>query len=375
MNKFGDKFTIQLIGSSHGSLVGVIIDGIPAGFSLDLRQIQTWLSRRKPGQSSITTPRSENDDFFIETGLFKGQTNGQPLYAFVKNKDSDSSYYEEIKDKVRPGHADYPAFIKYKGFNDYRGSGSFSGRMTIGLVIAGAIAKQLLCTKSIKVKAYTKSIGSKHSSLNLDYERTRIKNLSDLDTIYETMTRTPFIKDSEVFEKLILEKKNDGDSVGGVIECIIENMPVGLGEPFFDSLESKIAHMMFSIPAVKGIEFGSGFKASTMNGSDHNDIFNYDKDSDKVYTLTNNAGGILGGLSTGMPIVFRVAFKPTSSILKHQKTINRMSNETVDLTVKGRHDPCIVPRAVPVVECASAIVILDLLLIAGYLESAHLTKQ
>lgn len=362
MNIFGDKYKIQIIGSSHGSLVGVIIEGLPVGIEIDNDNIQLWLSRRKPGQSNITTPRDEDDLLQIETGIFNGKTNGQPLYAFVKNKDYRSKYYEEIKDIVRPGHADYPAFIKYKGYNDYRGGGSFSGRMTIGLVIAGAIAKQVLHSKNISVRAYTKSIWQKSSRFNLNYDKFGISNISDLDTVYENKTRTVFNDQSEEFEKIIVEKKREGDSVGGIVECIIENLPVGLGEPFFDSIESRIAHMIFSIPAVKGIEFGSGFKAPVMTGSEHNDSYDFDRENEKVYTKSNNAGGILGGLSNGMPVVFRIAFKPTSSILKKQISLNKLTNEKEELVVKGRHDPCIVPRAVPVVECASACVILDLLL-------------
>ena len=363
MNRFGEKYALQIIGASHGSVVGVIIEGLPVGLSIDIDDVQKWLTRRKPGQSKITTPRNESDQFFIETGLFQDRTNGQPLYAFVKNTDSKSKHYEDIKDIVRPGHADYPAFIKYKGFNDYRGSGSFSGRMTIGLVIAGAIAKQLLMKKNIQVKAYTKSIGCLESRFKAQLNNNKIENFKDLNMVYENATRTVFQEDSEKFEELIIEKKKEGDSVGGIVECLIENLSVGLGEPFFDSIESKIAHMVFSIPAVKGIEFGSGFNASKMTGSEHNDVYQYDKEKNLVFTKTNNAGGILGGLSNGMPIVFRVAFKPTSSILKKQKTINKITNEPEKLVVKGRHDPCIVPRAVPVVECAAACVILDLLLI------------
>ena len=365
MNRFGENYALQIIGASHGSVVGVIIEGLPVGLNIDIDDVQKWLTRRKPGQSKITTPRNESDQFFIETGLFQDRTNGQPLYAFVKNNDSKSKHYDDIKDIVRPGHADYPAFVKYKGFNDYRGSGSFSGRMTIGLVIAGAIAKQILMLKNIQIKAYTKSIGHFESHFKTQLQNNKIENFEDLNGVYENATRTAIQNDSDEFENLILEKKKEGDSVGGIVECIIENLPVGVGEPFFDSIESKIAHMVFSIPAVKGIEFGSGFDAPKMTGSEHNDIYQFDKETNRVFTETNNAGGILGGLSNGMPVVFRVAFKPTSSILKKQRTINKVTNEPADLVVKGRHDPCIVPRAVPVVECATACVILDLLLIGN----------
>lgn len=354
MNSIGAEFRISLIGSSHGSIVGVVIDGVPPGKEIDKNLIQNELNKRRPGQSSVTTDRVEKDTIIIEAGIYNGRTTGEPIVAYVRNQDIDSSYYEEIKDTPRPGHADYPAHIKYKGFNDVRGGGRFSGRLTLGIVIAGSIAKQILQKKGITFIAYSKSIGkvmSDPESLDLTpkliYAEQNIVRTADPEAIQ------PMIKE-------ITNVKEEGDSVGGIVECIIQNLPIGIGEPWFDSVESRLAHIIFSIPAVKGIEFGSGFTATTMTGSKHNDEYEYL--DNKVVTKTNNAGGILGGLTNGMPVVFRVAFKPTSSIKKTQQTVNLGSGELATLKIKGRHDPCIVPRAVPVVENAAACVVLDLML-------------
>ena len=362
VNQIGTMYKISLLGSSHGDLVGVTIEGLPVGLSINTAQIQMWLDRRRPGRSSITTTRQEKDKILIRTGIFQGKTNGQPLLAYIENKDTDSTYYEEIKNTPRPGHADYPAYVKYKGFNDYLGGGSFSGRMTAGIVIAGAIARQILKKLDIKIISFTKEIGGISADVTIVD-----KNVDALE-VYDNPSRVPESKDSQKIEDLIIENKNNGDSIGGVVECHILNLPVGVGEPFFDSLESKIAHMIFSIPAVKGIEFGSGFKAARMHGSEHNDRYYFDTHTQQIKTETNNAAGILGGLSNGMPVVFRVAFKPTSSIAQPQQTVNRETLEKETLIIKGRHDPCIVPRAVPVVESAATCVILDLMLQAQFIK-------
>ncbi len=354
MNTIGTDFRITLIGSSHGKLVGVVIDGVPPGFNIDRELIQKDLTRRRPGQSSVTTDRDETDKLIIDAGLLNGKTTGEPIVAYVRNKDIDSSYYDEIKDTPRPGHADYPAYVKFRGSNDIRGGGRFSGRLTLGIVIAGSVAKQILKPNHISIHAYTKSIGQisiSDKKLNLSEEM-----IYSSDNIVRTA-------DGSVINQMVDEitkAKDDGDSVGGVIECLVTNLPVGIGEPWFDSIESKISHMIFSIPAVKGIEFGSGFSSTLMRGSDHND--EYEIVNDKIVTKTNNAGGILGGLSNGMPVIFRVAFKPTSSVSKPQKTIDKSTGKQAELKVRGRHDPCIVPRAVPVVNNAAACVILDLML-------------
>lgn len=355
MNTLGSNYRVTLIGSSHGNLVGVVIDGVPPGCTISTDRINLALSRRAPGQSKVTTQRQEKDMLIIEAGLLDSKTTGEPFVAFVRNKDIDSTYYDEIKDTPRPGHADYPAFIKYKGANDYRGGGRFSGRMTIGLVIAGSIAKQILETQKITILAYTKAIGGLLAE--------PVEEMLLESAIYDE-TNIVRVANKEMIEPLsnaILQAKSEGDSLGGVVECQVLGLPVGVGEPIFDSIEGKLAHMVFGIPATKGVEFGSGFQAASMRGSEHNDAY-YSDAENQILTKTNNAGGILGGLSNGMPVVFRVAFKPTSSISKNQETINRETKEQSTLKVRGRHDPCIVPRAVPVLEYSTATVILDLML-------------
>ncbi|MHA2252922.1 MAG: chorismate synthase, partial [Candidatus Kariarchaeaceae archaeon] len=296
MNTFGKNFRLTLIGSSHSSLVGVVIDGIPSGIDIDIELISSELQKRRPGQSNVTTDRKEEDRLIIKTGLYNGITNGQPFVAYVRNKDIDSSYYDEIKHTPRPGHADYPAYVKYRGTHDNRGGGRFSGRMTVGLVIAGAIAKQILREYKIHFTVYSKQIGEICGNPE-DY------NLGE-DYIFsaENLVR---VADPQILSTCIdkiREMKQKGDSIGGIIECVIDGIPVGVGEPWFQSIESMISQMMFSIPAVKGIEFGSGFYASKMQGSEHNDEFYIDENG-RIKTRTNYAGGILGGLSNGMPIV------------------------------------------------------------------------
>lgn len=358
MNTFGKNYRITLIGSSHGNLVGVIIDGSPVGHKISVDLIQKELLRRKPNQSKITTPRDENDELIIEAGLTNGKTNGQPIVAYVRNKDMDSNYYDTIKDTPRPGHADYVARVKYKGQNDQKGGGRFSGRMTIGLVIAGSISRQIMSSLKISFKSYTKSIGPVATE-NVILDDNGIFS-------HDNSVRTADPKIINSMENYILEMKKQGDSCGGIIETEIIGLPIGVGEPWFDSIETKIAQIIFSIPAVKGIEFGSGFAATKMRGSEHNDQMKMSNENDIEY-LTNNSGGILGGLSNGEPIIFRVAFKPTSSISYKQSTVDLNKKIDTELNVKGRHDPCIVPRAVPVVQNTSAIAILDLILEGDFL--------
>lgn len=353
LNSFGLELRTTLLGESHGDLVGVVLEGLPPGFLVDLHQVQDWLDRRRPGQSSLTTERQEQDQLVIRSGLFKGRTTGRPLLAYVKNQDVDSSSYKSQRSTPRPSHADYPAQEKYRGFNDYRGGGGFSGRITVGLVIAGAIARQFLQLNEVTTRAFTRSVG--------------LVSLPDppLDQpwdVYHNAVRTPLITQVELLEQEILSAKASGDSVGGVVECWVEGLPVGVGEPFFGGLKAQIGHVMLSIPSVKGVEFGVGFKAAGMRGSEHNDLYYHDPISGMVRTKTNNAGGVVGGLSTGMPLVFRVAVKPTSSIAQAQWTLDLQTGEEVELEVQGRHDPCIVPRVVPVVEMAANLVVLDLLL-------------
>ena len=362
-NTFGTKFKITSFGESHGKVVGVVIDGTPAGLEFDLNFIQNELEKRKPGQSNFTTTRKEQDKMEVLSGIFNNKTTGAPICLIIENKDINSSYYEKYKELLRPSHVDYGILKKFGGFADYRGSGRFSGRITAGFVMAGAVAKLILNRYNISIFAYTKSIRNIEDSK--DY------NIDDLETIIQKREKSPVraldLELSEKMEKEIEIAKKAKDSVGGAIRCIINNVPPGIGGPLFNSLESNISKGIFSIPAIKGIEFGVGFKASTMMGSEHNDPWII-KDGN-IKTSKNDSGGIIGGLSTGMPITFTVAVKPTPSIGIIQKTVNikRMIEE--EIQIEGRNDPCILPRAVVVVESIAAIVILDYLLIKGKIPS------
>jgi chorismate synthase len=357
-NSIGKEFIVTSFGESHGKYVGVLIDGCPTGMLLSEKDIQTELDRRIPSQSKIVSGRIEKDKAEILSGVFEGFTTGAPISMIVKNKDVHSSDYEAIKDLPRPGHADYPARIKHSGFNDYRGGGRFSGRVTVALIMAGAVAKKLLNAFNVEVLAYTRAIGNIKMEKPPGYEEIRKRK-------HKVAVRCPDLASAEAMEKAILNAKKEGDSLGGIIECIVLNVPVGVGEPLFDALDADIAKILTAVPAVKGVEFGAGFKAAELKGSENNDAYLMQKS--KIVTLTNNAGGILGGLSSGMPIIARVAVKPTSSIAKEQHTINLSNMEDTTLKVKGRHDPCIVPKAVPVVESAVAIILADHLIRSGFI--------
>lgn len=352
-NSIGKEFAVTLFGESHGKCVGVMIDGCPAGLPLTESDIQAELDKRKPGVSEVVSPRAEEDRVEIFSGVFNGFTTGAPLCLLVWNKEAESAPYEAIKTKPRPGHADYPVFMKYGGFTDYRGGGRFSGRITVAFVMAGAVAKKLLATLGIETLAHTVEIGG-----------VKIKRSPSVDKIKREVYRNPVrCADPEVARKMeetILKAKHEGDSVGGIVECIATNVPAGVGNPIFDSLDADTAKFLFDIPAVKGVEFGAGFEAARLKGSENNDP--YALRGGKVVTLTNNAGGILGGLSTGMPITVKVAFKPTPSIRKRQKTVDLKKMRETEIAFAGKCDPCIVPRAVPVVESAVAIVLADHLL-------------
>jgi chorismate synthase len=351
----GERFLAMSFGESHGRCVGIVVDGCPAGMPLNESDIQGLLDLRKPGQSVVTTQRKEEDRVEILSGVFNGFTTGAPICMLIWNKDSDSLPYEMIKNIPRPGHADYPAIVKYGGFADYRGSGRFSGRLTATLVMAGAVAQKLLKqTLGIETVAYTTEIGG-----------IRAGNITsaNIASRYTNEVRCP---DSEAAQKMkdaILQARKEGDSLGGVIECVSTGLPVGLGEPIFASLESDLSKALFSIPALKAVEFGSGFAGSKRRGSENNDLY-YLKGG-KVMTKTNNSGGILGGLSNGMPLVVRVAFKPAASIAKTQETLDISRNSQANLAVPGRHDPCVVPRAPPVVECVVSMVLADHAIRAG----------
>lgn len=353
---WGNKIKVSIFGESHGNAIGINIDGLPSGLELNLEDIAYEMRRRAPGKSPLSTARSEDDIPEILSGYFNGKTTGTPLCAIVRNTNTRSKDYSLLKDVMRPGHADYSGNIRYNGFNDYRGGGHFSGRITAPLVFAGAVCKQILKEKGIMVAAHVKSIKDIKDKSFLD---------GDLDINYIDSLKTfelPLIDKSieANMRKEILEAKEDMDSVGGTIECGVFGISAGVGNPFFDSVESTLAHILFSVPAVKGIEFGRGFELTSMRGSEANDEIYYE--DGVVKTKTNNNGGILGGITNGMPIVFTTAIKPTSSIGKEQNTINISSKENTILKVEGRHDPCIVQRAIPVIEAVTAIAICELLL-------------
>lgn len=354
----GNRLKISIFGQSHSGGIGVVIDGLPAGKTLDMDAIVTHMSRRVPGQNELSTPRKEEDMPVILSGLdYKGRTCGSPLCAVIYNKDTRSGDYSEIARKPRPSHADYPAFVKYEGAHDIRGGGHFSGRLTAPLCFAGAVAMGILEEYEIYVGAHIASIGT------VDDVTFDPVHLAKEALFAPGQKPFPVISDErgQKMQEEILAAKAEHDSIGGVVECAAIGLPVGLGRPNFDGVENVIAKLVFGIPAVKGLEFGSGFQGSKMRGSQNNDPYFYDKNG-RVFTKTNHHGGSLGGLTTGMPLIFRAAFKPTASIGIEQPTVDLTTGEETMLAVAGRHDPCIVPRAVPAVEAAAAIGILDLLL-------------
>lgn len=357
-NSIGKEFVVTCFGESHGRCVGAVIDGCPAGLPLTEEDLQKELDKRLPPNRELVSARREKDVVEVLSGTFEGFTTGAPICALVWNKQAVSGDYDSIRDKPRPGHADYPARIKYRGFNDYRGGGRFSGRITVAFVIAGAVAKKLLDVFGVEVLAYTTAIGNVELRATLSLEDVRANT-------YANSVRCPDPDVAEKMKETILSAKKEGDSVGGIVECVAFNLPVGVGEPIFDSLDADIAKMLFDIPAVKGVEFGVGFEAAKMRGSENNDP--YGMCDDEIELLSNNAGGVLGGLSSGMPLVVRVAVKPTSSISKKQKTVDLSTMEETTIKVQGRHDPCIVPKAVPVVEASVATVLVDQLIRGGFI--------
>ncbi len=349
-NTFGSLFKLTSFGESHGKAVGGVIEGVIPGMELDEQFIQNELNRRKPGQSSITTPRDEDDKVEFLSGVFEGKTTGTPIGFVIWNKDQRSKDYSNIKDVYRPSHADYTYQEKY-GIRDYRGGGRASARETIARVVAGAIAKLMLKEFGVTIQAYTSMVG--------EVKVEKPYNELDLSKTESNIVRCP---DTEVAEKMIAyidEVRKDKDSVGGIITCVMKDVPIGLGEPVFGKLHSELGKAMLSINAVKGFEYGMGFGAAGMKGSQHNDEFYMD--GDKVRTKTNRAGGMLGGISSGEDIYFNVAFKPVATILKEQHTVTKNGKE-VTSTVKGRHDPCVLPRAVPIVEAMAAMVVADMVL-------------
>jgi len=356
---WGNNIKVSIFGESHGNAIGITIDGLPSGFEIDMEKLLFEMERRAPGKNELSTARKEKDLPEILSGYFEGRTTGTPLCAIIRNKDTRSKDYSKLKAYMRPGHADYTGNIRYSGFNDYRGGGHFSGRITAPLVFAGAICKQVLEKEGIYIASHISSIKDiKDDDFNgVNLTREELFNLREEEL--------PLLNKSleHKMRHKILQAKYEGDSVGGTIECAIIGIKAGLGNPFFDSVESTLAHLIFSVPAVKGIEFGKGFEMTRMFGSEANDEFYYD--GDLVKTKTNNNGGILGGITNGMPVIFKVAIKPTASIAKEQNTIDINNKTNVKFRVEGRHDPCIVQRAVPVIEAVAAIGILDLIKGAG----------
>ncbi|HEX9026950.1 MAG TPA: chorismate synthase [Clostridium sp.] len=353
---WGNKLKVSIFGESHGVGIGITIDGLPSGIEINMEDVMREMARRAPGKSNLSTARKEADSPEVLSGFFDGKTTGTPLCAVIRNADMHSKDYGKLKDLMRPGHADYPGFVRYNGFNDYRGGGHFSGRITAPLVFAGAICKQVLESRGINIGSHVKSIGNIQDKSFYEVELN--KELLEELKVKELPLLTP--EKEEEMRNTILEAKKDQDSVGGTIECTVLGIDAGIGNPFFDSVESTLAHLMFSVPAIKGIEFGKGFSMSERRGSECNDEYYYD--GNKVKTYTNNNGGITGGITNGMPILFKVGIKPTPSISKTQRTIDIAEDKGADLEIQGRHDPCIVQRAVPVIEAVTAIGILDLIL-------------
>jgi chorismate synthase len=360
-NTIGKMFNVTTFGASHGRAIGAVIDGCPAGLELSRMDIQTELDKRKPGSSQITTSRGEKDEVQVLSGLLEGKTDGTPIAAVVYNNDVDSSAYENLKNKPRPGHGDYTWKARY-GAYDYRGGGRGSGRITIGHVIGGAVAKKLLATMNIKVISHVTQVGTvKADKINLNEIE---KNIN------QNTVRCADLNAAPRMEALILHVKEQGDSVGGVVETIVLNPPAGLGEPVFEKLDSDIARVLMGIGSVKGVEIGLGFKAAELKGSQMNDEFYLNEGS--IKTTTNHSGGILGGLSDGMPITVRMAVKPTPSISQKQKTVDLEVMEDTEILIVGRHDPCICPRITSVAEASVSIIIADHLIRAGYINPCKL---
>jgi len=348
---------VTSFGESHGKQVGVVVDGCPAGLRFSETDVQADLDRRIPLQKpEIVSARREKDAGQISSGVFNGFTTGAPICITVENKETRSSDYESIRDLPRPAHADYTARMKYGGFNDYRGGGRFSGRVTVATIMAGALAKKLLSRFDVDVLAYTKSICKIKMGKQLGWEEIRKRR-------YESAVRCPDLACAEQMENAIVNAAEKGDSIGGTVECIVLNVPVGVGEPLMDALDADLAKALFTVPAVKGVEFGAGFALAEMQGSEANDAFRMQEG--KVVAASNLAGGILGGLSSGMPITIRVAIKPTPSISKEQHTVDLSKMQDSTIKVGGRHDPCVVPKAVPAIEATVAITLADHMIRAG----------
>lgn len=352
---YGENLKLSIFGQSHGAAIGMTLDGIPAGLPVDLEKLQQFLGRRAPGQNDYSTPRREEDRPEFLSGLLNGFTCGAPLAAIIRNTNTRSGDYANLMDCPRPGHADYTAQVKYGGYQDAAGGGHFSGRLTAPLCIAGGLCKQWLEAKGIRISAHIAAIAG-ISDTPFDPIQPQLDSVC---TDFPVLNPQAGAKMREAVAAARMEQ----DSVGGIIECAVTGLPAGLGEPMFGGVEGRIAQIVYGIPAVKGVEFGIGFEAANLRGSENNDDFRMEEG--KVVTSTNHCGGILGGITSGMPLLFRAAFKPTPSISRPQQSVSLAEGENRELVVKGRHDPCIVPRAVPVVEAAAAIAIFDMLLQNG----------
>lgn len=359
---WGERIKLSIFGGSHTTAIGVNLDGLPAGEAVDWEQVLVQMARRAPGQDPTATRRKESDEPKVLCGLLNGVTTGAPLCAIIENTNQRSKDYEGLRVRPRPGHGDYTAYVKYGNHHDVRGGGHFSGRLTAPLVFAGAVARQILARRGITVAAHVASIG--------EVQDVRFDPVFPDPQLMSRLSQEYFpVIDQDAKERMrqvIESARLDCDSVGGTVECIVTGLPVGAGNPMFDGAENLITSLCFGIPAMKGIEFGAGFDVASRRGSQNNDPFYYDEDG-TVKTKTNNSGGILGGITNGMPLVFRAAFKPTASIAKEQDTVDLQTGENVKLVVKGRHDPCIVPRAAAAVEAAGCVAVLELLAQSGLL--------
>ena len=354
MNTYGERVKVTIFGESHGPAIGVVLDGVPAGEAIDMDAVRIQMRRRAPGSSDLTTHRSETDDPLVMSGILNGVTTGAPISAIFRNKDQNSAaYHPEIP---RPSHADYAATVRFGGHADLRGGGPFSGRLTACLVFAGAVCRQILERRGITIGAHAYAVGS---AKDTPFDPVNVSK-EDLNTLNTRFFAVNSPKAEEKMRAEIEAARLDADSIGGIIECAAVGVPAGIGSPMFGGIENVFASILYGIPAVKGVEFGAGFDVACMRGSENNDAFYYDENG-LIRTKTNNAGGILGGITTGMPILFRIAVKPTPSIGREQHTVDLTTKTNADLTIHGRHDPCIVPRAIPVAEAAAALALMDLL--------------
>ena len=349
---FGQHLQLALFGQSHGEAIGITMDGFPAGMTIDMDRLAAEMQRRAPGQSSLTTPRKEADVPEILSGVLNGRTTGQPICAIIRNTNTRSKDYGDGVDLVRPGHADYTGHVRYYGFEDWRGGGHFSGRLTAPIVFVGALCSQWLEQQGISIMSHIRRLGNVVDDSLMDYTHV---DAAALKKMHLPVLRKGLDAEMEAEATKVLSEQ---DSIGGVIECGISGLPAGLGAPFFDSVESVLSHLLFSVPAVKGVEFGEGFGFAALRGSQANDAFRME--DGKVVTVTNHSGGIQGGITNGMPVIFRCAVRATPSIGQIQQTVSLKTGENAELNIHGRHDPCILPRAVPVIEAMAAIGIMEL---------------